>query len=84
MDHSLPSTSIHGVVQARILEWVAITCSRDLPDSGIKRASPVAPALQADSSTAGPWGSPTTSIIEMEKIFEENTMNSFIPTNFTT
>ena len=30
MDHSLPSASVHGVVQARILEWVAIPCSRDL------------------------------------------------------
>ena len=28
MDYSLPGSSIHGVLQARILEWVAIPFSR--------------------------------------------------------
>ena len=28
MDCSLPSFSVHGILQARILEWVAISCSR--------------------------------------------------------
>ena len=84
MDHSLPSSSVYGILQARILEWIVIPCSRDLPDSGIKRASPVAAALQADYFTAEPWGSPTTSIIGMEKICEENIVNSFMPTDFTT
>ena len=28
MDHSLPHSSVHGILQARILEWVAITFSR--------------------------------------------------------
>ena len=28
MDHSLPSFSIHGIFQARVLEWVAISFSR--------------------------------------------------------
>ena len=28
MDCSLPGSSIHGIFQARILEWVAISCSR--------------------------------------------------------
>ena len=25
MDYSLPGSSIHGILQARVLEWVAIT-----------------------------------------------------------
>ena len=29
VDCSLPGSSIHGVLQARILEWVAISFSRD-------------------------------------------------------
>ena len=29
MDCSLPGSSIHGIFQARILEWVAIAFSRD-------------------------------------------------------
>ena len=36
------------ILQVRILEWVAMPSSRDLPDSGIEPMSPVAPALQVD------------------------------------
>ena len=28
MDYSPPSSSVHGILQARILEWVAISFSR--------------------------------------------------------
>ena len=28
MDHSPPGSSVHGILQARILEWVAISFSR--------------------------------------------------------
>ena len=31
MDCSPPGSSVHGVSQARILEWIAISFSRDLP-----------------------------------------------------
>ena len=34
MDHSLPGSSVYGISQARILEWVAISFSRDHPDTG--------------------------------------------------
>ena len=29
MDYSLPDSSVHGILQARILEWVAIPFSRE-------------------------------------------------------
>ena len=45
MDSSPPDSSVHGILQARILEWVAIPFSGDLPDSGIE---PRSPARQAD------------------------------------
>ena len=32
MDCSLSGSSVHGIFQARILEWVAISFSRDLPE----------------------------------------------------
>ena len=48
MDCSPPGASVHGILQARILEWVAMPSSRDLPDPGIDSTSPAAPALQAD------------------------------------
>ena len=40
MDHSLPGSSVHGILQARILEWVAISYSMRSSNSGIKPASP--------------------------------------------
>ena len=39
MDYSLPVSSVHGISQARILEWVAISCSRDLPGPEIEPMS---------------------------------------------
>ena len=52
LDCSPPGSSDHGILQARILEWVAISSSReDLSDSGIE---PTSPALQADSLPAEP------------------------------
>ena len=35
-DCSSPGFSVHGILQARILEWVAIPFSRNLPNPGIK------------------------------------------------
>ena len=40
MDCSLPGFSVHGIFQARVLEWVAISFSRDLPDPWIEPGSP--------------------------------------------
>ena len=31
MDCGLPGSSVHGILQARILEWVAISFSRCIP-----------------------------------------------------
>ena len=42
-------SSVHGILQARILEWLAISYAKDLPDPGIKSESPAVPALKADS-----------------------------------
>ena len=53
--------TIHGVLQARILEWVAFPFSRGLPNLGIK---PRSPALQVDSLPAEPQGKPKSSAKE--------------------
>ena len=45
MDCSPPGSPAHGIFQARILEWGAISNSRDLPDPGVEPASLVSPAL---------------------------------------
>ena len=46
MDYSPPGSSVHGILQARILEWVAVPSSRG-SDTGIEPASP---ALSMDFS----------------------------------
>ena len=48
MGCSLPGSSVHGISQARILEWVAMSSSRGFPNPGIE---PESPALQADFFT---------------------------------
>ena len=40
MDCSPPGSSVHGILQARILEWVAIPFARASPESGVKPESP--------------------------------------------
>ena len=37
MDCSLPGSSIHGIFQARVLEWVDIAFSNDKPRQHIKK-----------------------------------------------
>ena len=39
MDCSLPGSSIHGIFQARVVEWGAIASPGDLPDPGIEAGS---------------------------------------------
>ena len=46
----------HGILQERILEWVAILFCRDLPNPVIK---PRSPALQVNSLLSGLSGKPT-------------------------
>ena len=45
IDCSPPGSSVHGIPQERILEWLPFPSPGDLPDSGIKSGSPT---LQAD------------------------------------
>ena len=51
------SAAVHGILQASILEWVAISFSRDLPNPGTEVRSPT---LQADSLPLSQQGSPFT------------------------
>ena len=55
MDCNLPGSSVHGIFQARILEWLPFPSPGDLPDGGIE---PGSPALQADSLPTEPPGKP--------------------------
>ena len=55
MDCSLPGSSVHGILQAGILEWEAFPFLGYLPDPEIK---PRSPALQEDSLASESPGKP--------------------------
>ena len=46
MDYSLPGSSVRGIFQARVLEWVPFPSPGGLPDPGIE---PLSPALAGKS-----------------------------------
>ena len=54
MDCSLPGSSVHGILQARMLERVAIRFSRGPSHPGIKPASLTSSALAGDLPLAPP------------------------------
>ena len=56
---SIVGSSVHGILQAKILEWVAIPSPGDLPHPEIE---PVSPALQADSLPSETPGKPSNLI----------------------
>ena len=45
MDCSLPGSCVHRILQARILEWVAMCCSRGSSWPGLEPTSFMSPAL---------------------------------------
>ena len=53
MDCNLPGSSVYGILQARILEWVVISSCRGFPGLGIEPASLMSPALAGWFFTTG-------------------------------
>ena len=73
VDCSLPGSSIHGILQARILEWVVISFSRDLSNPGIE---PGSPSLQTDALPSEPPGNPMIYLLGwLQKIFLSENAN---------
>ena len=58
---SSPGSSVHRILQARILEWLPCPPPGDLPDPGIQPKSPMSPALAADSLPLCHLASPSLS-----------------------
>ena len=53
VDCSPPGSSVHGILQARILEWVPCPPPGDIPNPGIKTASLRSPAVAGGFFTTG-------------------------------
>ena len=59
MDYSLTASSVHWILQARILEWVAMCSSRGSSWPGIKPLSLMSPALADEFfTTSASWEAP--------------------------
>ena len=56
VDCSPPGSPVHGILQPRILEWVAMPSPGDLPDPEMEPTSPVSPALAGRFFTTEPPG----------------------------
>ena len=77
--------TVHGILQARILEWVAFPFSRISSNPGIE---PRSPTLQADSLPAEPQGKPKNtgvgSLSLLQGIFPTQELNQgLLHCNFT-
>ena len=56
MDCSLTGSSVHGILQARTLEWDTMPSSRGSSNLGIEPASLASPALAGGFfTTSAPW-----------------------------
>ena len=53
-DSGMPGFSVYGLFQARILKWLPLLTTGDLPDSGIE------PAFLASPALAGRFFTPST------------------------
>ena len=68
MDCSPPGSSVHGILQARVLEWVATPSSRGSSQpcvEKIKTVSSASPPLQVDSLLLSDQGSPVCSFLSL-------------------
>ena len=74
MYYSLPGSPVHGISQARILEWVAIPFSRGSSQPGIE---PKFPALQVDSLQLSHLGSLISKDSEYYHLEIRNNLNIY-------
>ena len=75
MDCSTPVSTVHRILQTRILEWVAMPFSRDLPDLGIE---PRSRTLQADSLFFELFGNPLNVHRTFTKTSKKINMTKFL------
>ena len=63
MDHSLPGFSVHGILQARVLEWGAIVFSERFRAAAAAKSFQSCPTLR-DPTDGSPPGSPVPGILQ--------------------
>ena len=81
LDCSPPGSYVHGIFQAKVLEWLPVPSPGDLPDPGIELTFPVSPAFQADTLAAEPSGKPNLNELN-KQIREHVTEQTCLLANF--
>ena len=75
MDYSPPDSSVHGILQARILQWIAMCSSGDIPDPGIELVSLMTPALAGRyCTTSATWEAcinPVITVLQSKRIWNQ-------------
>ena len=66
MDHSRPGSSVHGISQTRILEWVTISFSRE---SSWPRDQTLVSCIADGFLTTEPPGTPPKDVMLLSKLF---------------
>ena len=78
MDCSTLGFSVHEISQTRVLERVALSYFLDLPDTGVKDASPVSPALAGRFFTTELPGKPHFCHKKILNLFKIKYVNIFL------
>ena len=71
MDYRPPGSSVHGILQARILEWVAMPSSRGSSQPGIEPRSLMSPALAGGYFTTSITNSIDMNLSKLQEIIED-------------
>ena len=80
MDRSLPGSSVHGILQARILEWVPMSSYRGSSWPRIKPASLTSPTLAGGSFTiSATWEAQTAYswVLFLDSLWQSLLFNCF-------
>ena len=73
IDQSPPGSSVHGILQARILEWVAMPSSRGSYWPGGQTRIPLSPALAGGFfTTSATWEAHVTHRSQKRKVFQDD------------
>ena len=67
MDCSLPDSSVHGIFQARVLEWVASAFSKQMHAAAAAKSIQLCPTL-CDPIDGSPPGSPIPGILQARSL----------------
>ena len=83
IDCNSPGSSAHGILQARILEWVQFSSPGDLPSLGIEPGSPAFQANSLPSSHQGiPFLSEPTFYSHKARVGQEVVLTVFLLTSY--